>query len=186
MLIKSRIILIGIIMIILIGLIYLGINNNDIKHKSNSSNSDSITDVSEIDKENLDEVISEYIENNVAHRTRGGKSFEAHELYGTEEKDGEIYVYLWTYFMEYYLKGNKLVEGGGGSLPIVIIITKDKDGNYSVKGHKIPGDGAYYTPSIRKLFPQEYHDKIFSRNNVYDLEPIVEKKAKAYFKMLKE
>ena len=57
---------------------------------------------------------------------------------------------------------------------------------YSVKGHKTLGDGAYYAPSIRKLFPQKYHDKIFSRSNVHDLEPIVEKKAKDYFEMLKE
>ena len=130
----------------------------------------------------MEKVIAEYIEEQVAHKSNDGISFSAQDFYGTEQKDdGQIYIYLWTYYQEYYLASGELQQGGGSSLPLVIVLEEDDHGEFNVVDHHRPLDGSEYAPSIRKLFPEKYHDRIFSRNNVHDLEPLVRQKAEAYF-----
>ncbi|WP_051534054.1 hypothetical protein [Desulfitibacter alkalitolerans] len=134
--------------------------------------------------DDMEKVIAEYIEEQVAHKSHNGISFSAQEFYGTEQKnDGQIYVYLWTYYQEYYLENGELASelGGGSSLPLVIVLEEDDHGEFNVIEHHRPLDGSEYASSIRKLFPEKYHDRIFSRNNVHDLEPLVRQKAEAYF-----
>jgi hypothetical protein len=46
--------------------------------------------------------------------------------------------------MEYYVLAGKLTQGGGASLPLVIVLEKDQDGTYSVVEHRSPKDGSYY------------------------------------------
>lgn len=135
--------------------------------------------------EEMDMAITRYIESRVAHRNhpdRGSRSFAAQDYYGTEVKEtGEINVYLWTYFQEYYRQEGELLQGEGGSWPLVVtLIIEGGDGVY-IDGHHTPEMGSDYGPSIERLFPQEYHDKIFSRTNVQDLEPLVRQRAEAYF-----
>jgi hypothetical protein len=127
-------------------------------------------------------VIDEFIEETVAVQSRGGKSFSAQEIYGTEEKDDQIFVFLWSYYQEYYLSSSgELLQGTGASLPLVIVLGKGENEIYNVVTHYLPQDGSLYTNSIRELFPEKYHSRIFSRSNVFDLEPIVAEKAKSYF-----
>ncbi len=133
--------------------------------------------------ENMEDVITQYIEEQVAHQSHRGTSFSAQEFYGTKQKDdGEIYVYLWTYYSEYYLDNGELQQGGGASLPLIVVIKEDNFEEFYVVEHFRPLDGSEYDPSVRSLFPEKYHDRIFTRNNVRDLEPLVKQKAEAHFK----
>jgi len=134
----------------------------------------------EIDSE-LKNIINSYIAENEAHLVRGGKAFAEHELYGTEKKDEEVYVYLWAYFKEYYLESDKLKTGGGGSYPLVIVLLKDNSESYKCVRHYSPGDGSYYVPSIEDLFPEEYHEAIFNRPDVDKLSSLVEQKARDHY-----
>ncbi|MEW5920198.1 MAG: hypothetical protein AB1796_04430 [Bacillota bacterium] len=130
----------------------------------------------------VEQLITEYIEEQVAHQAHDGRTFAAQEIYGTEEKeDGKIHVYLWAYYMEYYLRNGTLHEGGGASLPLVLVLDKNAAGLFFVAEHHTPLDGSGYAPSVRRLFPQKYHKRIFSRTNVHDLEPLVRQKGERHF-----
>lgn len=135
--------------------------------------------------EKMDLAITRYIESRVAHRNhpgQGSRSFAAQDYYGMEVKEtGEVYVYLWTYFQEYYRQEGELLQGGGGSFPLVVTLWMEGDDKVFIEGHQTPEKGSDYGLSIDRLFPQEYHDKIFSRTNVHDLEPLVRQRAEAYF-----
>lgn len=131
----------------------------------------------------IEELVTEYIEEKVAHKVCNGSSFAAVDIYGSEQRDDdETQVYLWAYYMEYYLANGHLQQGGGASLPLVIVLAKDDSGNYFVSEHYEPRDGSEYGSSVRRLFPEDYHDAIFSRSNVHDLESLVRQRAEAHFK----
>ncbi len=58
----------------------------------------------------------------------------------------------------------------------------DARGELFAAGHHRPLDGTEYEASVRSLFPEKYHDRIFSRNHARDLEPLVRQKAERYSK----
>ena len=71
--------------------------------------------------------------------------------------------------------------------PIVIVLTKDKNGVYSVVAHIKPSDGTVveWTSFVKSIFPEEYHESIIKHSNSRAVGPllnsIVEKKAKEYY-----
>lgn len=130
----------------------------------------------------MEQIITEYIEEKVAHKARGGPSFAAQEIYGTEQNnDGKIYVYLWTYYMEYYLLNGELRESSGASLPLVLVLEEEASEQFIVAEHYEPTPGSEYGPSVRRLFPEKYHDRVFSRDNTRDLEQLARQRAERYF-----
>jgi hypothetical protein len=143
-----------------------------------------VNKVTTIDQKNandgLNNAISKYLEERLSIRAINGKIFEAHELYGTEEKDGKITAYIWSRMQEYDYKDGKLIEGAGTSMPLVVALEK-KDNAYNAVDFSAPADGSGYFDSIKKLFPEKYIDKILARSNAEDLERIVMQKAENHF-----
>lgn len=131
----------------------------------------------------LDEIISSYLAQKVAFKVFSDKGvvFEAHELYGTEEKDEKTYVYIWSVQQEYAYIDNEIVRGAGASMPLVIILEKSGEDGYDTITHMAPQDGERYISSVKKLFPEKYHDRIFERTHAKELEEIVKQKAINYF-----
>jgi hypothetical protein len=132
-------------------------------------------------QDNIDDVISNYLEQKFDFKSIGGVVFEAHELYGTEKKDDKTYAYIWSVQQEYKYTDGKLENGAGLSIPLVLIMSMDKDSKYTVLEYKVPKDGEQYASSIKELFPKEYHEKILTRTNSAELEEIVKQKAQNYF-----
>lgn len=132
-------------------------------------------------QESLDNIISDYIIENVAFTAIDGKVFEAHQLYGSEEKNAETYAYLWSYQREFSSENGVIKDGSGSSMPMVIVLSKSDDGKYTVLEYKTPQDGEYYVASVKKLFPEKYQDTILKRTNVKMLEEIVRQKAENFF-----
>jgi hypothetical protein len=137
------------------------------------------------EQNNLSDEISNYLVEKLSFTSIGGKVFEAHELYGTEEVDGQTLAYIWSRQQEFDYKDGSLIEGSGSSMPMVIILEK-KGQTYDVVNFMTPKDGAAYFSSIKELFPEKYVDKILSRTNANDLEQIVKQKAENHFSVLKK
>jgi len=131
----------------------------------------------------LDEIISSYLAQEVSFKVFGDKGIvsEAHEVYGTEEKDSKTYVYIWSVQQEYAYIDNDIVRGAGTSMPLVIILERDGENGYDTITHMAPLDGERYISSVKNLFPEKYHDKIFERVHAKELEEIVKQKAINYF-----
>ncbi|MGI6119894.1 MAG: hypothetical protein ACOYIB_04865 [Desulfosporosinus sp.] len=136
-------------------------------------------------EESLNQVISDYIKK-IAFKSIGGTVFEAHELYGTEDKDGKTFVYLWSYQQEFASENGELVRGAGLSVPMVLVLNKDGNGNYTVLEYKVPQDGERYASSVKQLFPEKYQEKILLQTNVNTLSQIVRQKAENYFNTSEE
>lgn len=111
-----------------------------------------------LDRKNLDSVISDYIKNNYFNwsNVTGKKKYEVHKIYGIDKRFGHKYVYLYTLFEAFETNGNTKSSIGGGANPLVIIVNEDSKGIYSVVNHKEPLDGIYYASSLKRIFPYKY------------------------------
>ena len=81
----------------------------------------------------------------------GSKGYCEWEILGHNKQE----IYLWAICQTQFS-----VEGAAMSAPAVIYF--DTDGN--IKKVKVPKDGSQYGESIRELFPEELHEKIFSHS----------------------
>jgi len=103
----------------------------------------------------MNEVISDYIiQKYLSSYYATEKQFEVHKVYGTNESDGEISVYLWSYYGGFN-KSTGLEIQAGHSLPAVIRLNKKED-NFSVIDYKEPQDGSMFQSSLKKMFPKKY------------------------------
>jgi len=73
------------------------------------------------------------------------------EILGKNDKE----VYVWA-----MCQVASSSDGAATSAPAVIEL--DSEGN--IRSVKMPGDGSYYVPDIRKLFPEDLHEKILSHS----------------------
>ncbi|MGC8757373.1 MAG: hypothetical protein ACP5QX_02835 [Caldisericaceae bacterium] len=111
--------------------------------------------------EGIDErSIRDYLQENIVSPAFGGKVFCAYDLFGSETKNDEVHIYLWTLCTEYYLKDGKLTERSGVSMPVVLIAPQTCQG-YKITRHKEPMLGSLYAKSIKELFPEKYYNFIF-------------------------
>ncbi|MBM7602625.1 hypothetical protein JOC75_000595 [Metabacillus crassostreae] len=105
--------------------------------------------------EEMDNVISDYIIQKYSSSYYDTeKQFEVHEVYGTNESDGVISVYMWFYYAGFN-KSTGIEEQSGHSLPAVIRLIK-KEENYSVIEYIEPQDGSFYQSSLKKMLPRKY------------------------------
>lgn len=105
--------------------------------------------------EELDEVISEYIiQKYSSSYYETEKQFEVHKVYGTNESNGVLSVYMWSYYGGFN-KSTGIQNQSGHSLPAVIRLSK-KEENYSVIEYLEPQDGSLYQSSLEKMFPEKY------------------------------
>ncbi|MFI8496638.1 hypothetical protein ACIGC1_28025 [Peribacillus butanolivorans] len=126
--------------------------------------------------EDMDQFITDtIIEEGKASVSSTDKQFEAHNIFGTEEKDGLTNIYLHTVY-----EGYDKVTGGeikaGFSYPVLIKLAKEKN-VYVVKKYRIPEDGAEYTKSIEEMFPKKYAKKAINnkQGTVHKLEKEIQK-----------
>ncbi|WP_340022044.1 hypothetical protein MHI24_24065 [Paenibacillus sp. FSL K6-1096] len=103
----------------------------------------------------MNEVISDYIiqmSSSSHHKTE--KQFEIHKVYGINESDGVITVYMWSYYGGFNKStGTEFQEGH--SLPAVIQLSKNGE-KFSVTEYIQPQDGDMYQSSLKKMFPKKY------------------------------
>ncbi|WP_346913249.1 hypothetical protein [Clostridium sp.] len=123
---------------------------------------DGIVYTENLDRKNLDLVISDYINNNYFNPDylSSKESHEVHKIYGIDEKFGLKYVYMYTLFGKYETINNEKKNVSGGSNPLVIILKQDENGIYSVVNHKDPWDGEAYPTSLKVIFPNKYRVNI--------------------------
>jgi hypothetical protein len=113
--------------------------------------------------------------------------FCAYELLGKDTTHRTQYFYVWATCTEYALKNGKLAQGVGISVPLSLMAEETPSGPI-MKGHRKPVDGEGYGASIRKLFPPQYHNAIFSQGKEYNrraesLQKDTAKKARAYYNL---
>ena len=144
-----------------------------------------ISKIQEIN-ESKKRVVKTYLEENIWKPNRNGKAFCAYEILG-EEDGSNIYQYLWVKCKEYYLENGKLREGGGTSLPVVLVLQKENN-IYKVISHKVPRAGSLYREDIERLFPENIRrNKMFSNDVNYlnqrgvILKDKIKKEAEFYF-----
>jgi len=116
-----------------------------------------------LNKKDLDLVLSDYIKNNYFNwsNVSTSKKYEAHKIYGIDEKFGLKYVYMYTMF--------KTNSSSGGANPLVIIVKEHSDGTYSVVNHKEPRDGEENKLSLKIIFPHKYLVAINSTETIKEL-----------------
>lgn len=120
-----------------------------------------------LNRKDLDLVISDYIKNNYMYPSRKAatEKYEAHKIYGIDEKFGLKYVYLYTLFQE---------GASSGANPLVIIVKEDSKGMYSVVNHKEPKDGDDNRMSLRIIFPHKYLKEIDGTKDSKELQKKIE------------
>jgi hypothetical protein len=100
----------------------------------------------------FDDSITSYLVEQVGITGFGGKVFCAFE-YLDSEKDPAGNIYVWALCQEYYLEGGAITAGSGISLPVALE-TQDENGQFQIIAHRVPGDGSYYGPDVREIFPR--------------------------------
>lgn len=115
-----------------------------------------------LNKKDLDLVLSDYIKNNYFNSSNvsSSKKYEAHKIYGIDKKFGLKYVYMYTLFE---------ADNSGGSNPLVIIVKEDSNGTYSVVNHKEPRNGDENGLSLKIIFPHKYLVAMNSNETVKEL-----------------
>lgn len=115
-----------------------------------------------LNKKDLDLVISDYIKNNYFNLSNGSsiKKYEAHKIYGIDEMFGLKYVYIETLF-----------EAGtsAGGNPLIIVVKEDSSGMYSVVNHKAPPDGDEGALWLKILVPNKYLINMYSNETRKEL-----------------
>lgn len=128
-----------------------------------------------------DDTILAYLDKNLIKPHFGGKVFSAYKILGNDSDQ----IHVWAYIMEFYKDGtnNSIEEGTGMSGPMVLRVNQSGN-NVVVVNHTMPRDGAFYTGDIKKLFPQDVQEMIFSIHDtqiVEELSSQAEKRAKEWF-----
>ncbi|MBZ9687108.1 hypothetical protein G9F72_012310 [Clostridium estertheticum] len=114
----------------------------------------------------IDAVISKYLVDSFNINTKADKTLEAHELLGIEENNDKIYAYIWAYQMGFMNLGiSDYREGEESFKPMVVVIGKKTNGEYSVIESKTPKEGEEYFSSVKEMFPEKYQDRILNRKN---------------------
>ncbi len=119
----------------------------------------------------LNESITTYLVEEVGINGFGGEVFCAFE-YLDSNKDADGNIFIWALCQEYYLAGDSITEGSGTSLPVALQ-TQSANGQVVIIGHRVPGDGSYYGPDVREIFPRSTWSQIMPKKgeglNQYNL-----------------
>jgi hypothetical protein len=111
------------------------------------------TSVAAISPVKIVPVVEKYLSEHLITPKSGGKVFSSFYVYGQEERDNELYYYIWAVVREYVKNGSSIQIANGVSLPLLVVLGRDADGVYSrVLGYRQAGalsDGA----AIQEIFP---------------------------------
>ncbi|MGE7879175.1 hypothetical protein [Peribacillus muralis] len=108
----------------------------------------------------MDQIVSDtIIEQNKDDFSVTDKKFEEHKIYGADEKDGVITIYLYALY-EGYNKSTGTEVKAGHSYPARIKLAKDENG-YVLKEYKKPEEGGEFVESLEDLFPRKYAKQVY-------------------------
>jgi hypothetical protein len=108
--------------------------------------------------------IEKYIREEVMSPNFGGEIFSAHEILGSNEKKGELYI--WALIEEYYKEDSKIEQGTGMSVPMVLKIDQTED-SLQVISHTLPRDGSDYANDLKDMFPYFAEIKALDYPSIY-------------------
>jgi hypothetical protein len=106
----------------------------------------------------IQQIVIDYFEN-TTNLGPEGKIFVYCDFLGMSTKGDGIEVYARCVPWTFIVKDNQVLEGGGRSVTAVIYLEKTGS-SFKVKDHKEPGDGSEYMPSIRRMFPKGYQNRL--------------------------
>lgn len=97
-----------------------------------------------------------------SNRYLGDECFgEGHIILGTEKNDHSTKIYTLTMVGYYGFVNNNFEKiSGSGIIPAVVTLKNNNDVTI-----EYPKDGAYYSSSIKEMFPLKYHSRIFGSND---------------------
>jgi len=99
-----------------------------------------------------------------------GHWFCATRFLGAATSGDRVTVYVWALCDEWKRSGDRIVSGGGESLPVVVYL-RNADGHLHGVSFDEPGDAPDYAPDVRRLFPGDVADWILSHpGDVTDLQ----------------
>ncbi len=128
--------------------------------------------------ERVSKAILEYNKDRFVH---GGCYAEGHTILETEETENGYKVYTVSTYGTYNFCGDHFEHGSGcGAIPTVLIF----DNAHNLVDYQTPMDGAYYTESIKELFPEDWHAYLLNMPDS-DVQGLREQKrayAEAYLK----
>ncbi len=105
-------------------------------------------------------IVEEYLTNHVVRARSGGKVFSSFYVYAEEERESELYYYIWVVVREYVKKGTTVQIANGSSIPLIIVLAQDSDGIYNrVLGYR-QARSLDDLAAIRELFPTTAVDMI--------------------------
>lgn len=110
----------------------------------------------------LEDSITDYLVTNIGITSFGGEAFCAYELLDAEPAT-EGNLYIWALCQEYDVEHGSLTTGSGISLPVALQ-TQAKNDHYEIIGHLVPGDGTYYGPDVRAIFPKSSWPQIMPQD----------------------
>ena len=136
-----------------------------------------------VDEDNFNSALEDYITRIEHYTVHDGKLFCSYYLMGTVLSGDTLKLCVWAHVQEYYTDNGQLKEGTGSSVPELILLSaKDR---FKAIGYIRLGEGERFAPSIRRNFPQEFHEQILHHKLPTDrnLSEECRKKAEAYFNL---
>lgn len=130
----------------------------------------------------INEALAKYLPENLLEPSYEGKVFCANHLYGYDEDQTTnlVKAYVWAYCEEYYQENGQLKMGSGVSEPVLVTLEL-QNGLLGVQGHREPGNGSLYAPSIKEMFPEDYASQAIKGYSVDQFEPSPLEQAEAYY-----
>ncbi|RJQ29623.1 hypothetical protein C4565_01850 [Candidatus Parcubacteria bacterium] len=91
-------------------------------------------------------------------------------------------LYVWSYCGEYTLQDGALTTLSGSSGPIKIDYPNELS-FYDMRkfSHEAPRDGSYYTPDVKRIFPEGIWDRIFHFSSTDNITNLVKKAKQEVF-----
>lgn len=98
----------------------------------------------------------------------GEVATEGHILLDTEESNGKVKAYTLVSFGWFEFENGIFTKtSGSGVIPTVITFAKNEKGEYSLIKYQEPEDGAYYTTSLKKMFPTKLRGQVLNVQSKY-------------------
>ncbi|MFZ7103765.1 MAG: hypothetical protein ACOWWO_14070 [Peptococcaceae bacterium] len=133
---------------------------------------------------NLDDAVSRAIKDQSTSYALGETATEGHVILETKENDENIIVYTIASYGAFGFENGIFTKiSGSGAIPTVITFSHHENSQYSLTEYKEPMDGSGYPDSIKKMFPQHLHSRVFAAHDDYPaLAEQQEVQAEAYLK----
>jgi hypothetical protein len=134
----------------------------------------------------LDEAVSLAVKRQGKNYAPGEVATEGHLILDTEENEGSITVYTIASFGYFGFENGIFTKtSGSGAIPTVLTFSRNERGEYTLLRYQEPMDGALYTQSVQKMFPQRLWSAVLQEGARYAaLVQQQEAQAAAYLKVI--